>query len=88
LMGLLSHKRNSGQRMFLCEWKVKGEIASVFIMNYHSKWWISVSIAGCYITGRQTQTAAGENRPSRTCAFSSLFFKSVHDDRMQLCTCN
>ena len=28
LMGLLSYMRNSGQRMFLCEWKVKGKMAS------------------------------------------------------------
>jgi hypothetical protein len=41
LMGLLNYKRNCGQGMLLCEWKVKRKIASIFIMNYRSKGWIS-----------------------------------------------
>ena len=38
--------------MLLCEWKVKGEIASVFIIDYRPKGWISARIAGRFVTGR------------------------------------
>jgi hypothetical protein len=31
------------------------------------------------LSGRQTHTAIGENRPSRTCAFPSVFFKPINE---------
>jgi len=40
-MGLLSKKRNYDLRMLVYEWKVKRIIASVFILDYRSKVWIS-----------------------------------------------
>jgi hypothetical protein len=53
-MGLLSYKRNDDRQMLLCEWKVKGEIASVFIIGYRPKGWVSVRISGRLITGSST----------------------------------
>ena len=44
--------------MPLRAWKVKIEVASVFIMDYRSKGWIPVKISGCYITG---STVVSEN---------------------------
>lgn len=47
--------------MHLLEWKVKGESAAVFIMNYHLKGLIYVRIAGCLSSGRQQYPRPSKN---------------------------
>jgi hypothetical protein len=46
--------------MLLCEWKVKGEISSVFIIDYRPKGWVSVRIAGCFVSGSYKYSRSSE----------------------------
>lgn len=55
--------------MLLRAWKVKIEVASVFIMDYRSKGWISARIIGCFVTGRSGASRTPEISPSQYCTF-------------------
>lgn len=55
--GFTRLKINDDRKMLLFKRKVKGEIASVFIMDYCSKEWISVRIIRCFVTYSRKNTA-------------------------------
>jgi hypothetical protein len=53
LVGLLSNKRNCGQGMLLCNWKVK-KIIAYFSLLIIRKGWTPTKITVCLISGSKT----------------------------------
>jgi len=67
--------------MLLCEWKVKGIIAAVFIIDYRPKGWIPARITGCLTTGRMLAPLEAENQLSCACIFHRVIHPVIFSAR-------